>query len=76
MGHHGSRTSTSAEFVEAVSPDYALISAGARNRYGHPHPEVLARLEDAGARVLRTDRQGTVWVTGKKDGTVSASAAR
>lgn len=76
VGHHGSRTSTSAEFVEAVSPDYALISAGARNRYGHPHPQVLARLEDAGARVLRTDCQGTVWVTGKKDGTVSASDAR
>ena len=76
VGHHGSRTSTSAEFVEAVSPDYALISAGARNRYGHPHPQVLARLEDAGARVLRTDRQGTVSVTGKKDGTVSASNAR
>lgn len=76
VGHHGSRTSTSAEFVEAVSPDYALISAGARNRYGHPHPQVLDRLEDAGARVLRTDCQGTVSVTGKKDGTVSAPNAR
>lgn len=72
VGHHGSRTSTSAEFVEVVSPDYALISAGARNRYGHPHPQVLARLEQAGARVLRTDRHGTVSVTGKKDGAVSA----
>ena len=75
VGHHGSRTSTSAAFVQAVSPDYALVSAGARNRYGHPHPEVLTRLEGAGACVLRTDRQGTVSVAGKKNGAVSASAA-
>lgn len=75
VGHHGSRTSTSSAFVQAVSPDYALISAGARNRYGHPHPQVLARLERAGAQVLRTDRQGTVSVAAKKDGSASASVS-
>lgn len=71
VGHHGSRTSTSEAFVDAVSPEYALVSAGARNRYGHPHPVVLSRLERAGTRVLRTDRQGTLSVTGRKDGTVT-----
>jgi len=70
VGHHGSRTSTAAEFVQAVSPEYALISVGARNRYGHPDPVVLDRLERAGVRILRTDRDGTVGVVARRDGTV------
>ncbi|MDE2804565.1 MAG: DNA internalization-related competence protein ComEC/Rec2 [Gemmatimonadota bacterium] len=70
VGHHGSRTSTSTEFVRAVSPEYALISVGARNRYGHPDPVVLGRLERAGVRVFRTDRDGTVGVVARRDGTV------
>jgi len=71
VGHHGSRTSTSAEFVEAVSPEYALIPVGARNRYGHPDPVVLERLERAGVRILRTDRDGTVGIVARRDGTVT-----
>ncbi len=70
VGHHGSRTSTAAEFVQAVLPEYALISVGARNRYGHPDPVVLERLERAGVRVLRTDRDGTVGIVARRDGTV------
>ena len=76
VGHHGSSTSTSEEFVDAVSPRYALVSAGARNRYGHPNPEVLARLGRAGTRILRTDRQGTVSVVGRIDGSATARAGR
>ncbi len=60
VAHHGSRTSSSAAFLAAVSPRYAVIFAGARNPYGHPHPEVLARLQRAGARVFVTARDGTL----------------
>ncbi len=69
VGHHGSRTSTSAGWLSAVRPVAAVISAGAANRYGHPHPEVLARLEDAGvAEVWRTDRSGTICLQVSRDG--------
>jgi competence protein ComEC len=59
-GHHGSHTSTSAAFLDAVDPELVVVSTGARNRYGHPHPEVLRRLEARGVAVARTDREGTV----------------
>ncbi len=58
--HHGSRTSTGGALLEAVGPRLAWISAGAGNRYGHPHPRVLERLAARGVRVLRTDRDGLV----------------
>ncbi|HEY5635352.1 MAG TPA: DNA internalization-related competence protein ComEC/Rec2 [Burkholderiales bacterium] len=58
--HHGSRTSSTAAFVEAVRPDWAVVPVGHGNRFGHPAPEVVARWMDAGARVLRTDRHGAV----------------
>ncbi len=57
-GHHGSKTSTSEEFLRATTPEAAVISAGRRNRYGHPHPEVLERLVRFGIRVHRTDQDG------------------
>jgi competence protein ComEC len=59
-GHHGSRTSTSLPFVAAVSPKYAVISAGKDNRYGHPHKEVLDNLERYGVQILRTDQDGRI----------------
>lgn len=59
-GHHGSRTSSTAEFVAATRPRVALVSVGARNDYGHPYREVLDRLTAAGAAVLRTDLAGTI----------------
>lgn len=59
-GHHGSRSSTSSEFIEAVQPEYAVISAGVNNRYGHPHQEVLDTLAAAGVHVYRTDKHGSI----------------
>lgn len=59
-GHHGSSTSTTAAFLKAAGPSYAVISCGAGNDYGHPHKEVLDRLEKAGIAVYRTDLQGTI----------------
>jgi beta-lactamase superfamily II metal-dependent hydrolase len=63
VGHHGSRTSTNEPFLDAVSPQIAVISAGEGNRYGHPHQEVLDRLNRAGVQVYRTDLNGTVTIT-------------
>ena len=61
--HHGSRTSSSATFIDAVRPSAAVISVGAGNPYRHPHPDVVARYLAAGAHVYRTDRDGAVIVT-------------
>jgi len=58
--HHGSRTSSTASFVDALKPSVAVIQVGFGNHFGHPHPEVLARLREVGARVFRTDRHGAV----------------
>ena len=63
VGHHGSRTSTTPSFLAAVAPHEAIVSAGSRNRFGHPAPTTLAALESAGARVWRTDRDGSIVVT-------------
>src|SRR5437899_1957326 len=60
VAHHGSRSSTTIEFLRAVRPTVAAISVGERNSYGHPDPAVLARLAEAGARISRTDRDGAV----------------
>jgi competence protein ComEC len=60
VAHHGSATATSAELLSALRPRVAVISVGADNDYGHPAPSTLARLEAVGARVLRTDLDGTV----------------
>lgn len=58
--HHGSRSSSSPEFVQAVAAKTVVIPVGWRNRYGHPHPEVLARYRASGAQILRSDRDGAV----------------
>lgn len=59
-GHHGSRTSTSRRFLQAIEPRYALISRGKHNSYGHPHPQVLANLQDAEAAIYDTARDKAV----------------
>ena len=58
--HHGSRFGTGKKLLEALTPEYLVISVGQRNSYGHPSPEVLERAEKQGARVFRTDRDGAV----------------
>lgn len=60
VSHHGSRTGTTEEFLKAVAPKYAVISAGEGNSYGHPHAEVLNRLRSGGIETFRTDEQGTI----------------
>ena len=63
VGHHGSSSSTSKRFLEEVDPTYAVISAGANNRYGHPHYEVLDALENDDIRIYRTDGDGDITFT-------------
>jgi competence protein ComEC len=63
VGHHGSSTSSSDAFLDAVRPDLAVISVGAANMYGHPSNDVLHALSRVGAEVLRTDEAGTVIVS-------------
>ncbi len=65
--HHGSRTSSSAPFLDAVQPRYAIFSLGQRNRYQFPHPDVVARYQARGAMWLRTDEAGAI--TLRTDGT-------
>lgn len=60
VGHHGSNTSTGYRFLNEVAPDYAVISVGKDNSYGHPHEEPLSRLNQAGVTIFRTDELGTV----------------
>lgn len=59
-GHHGSRTSSSKDFIKAIAPDYAVISCGEGNSYGHPHAETLNTLRTNGVKVYRTDEQGSI----------------
>ncbi|MCG2690138.1 MBL fold metallo-hydrolase [Candidatus Parcubacteria bacterium] len=60
VAHHGSKTSSSAGFIETVSPTIAVISCGKNNPYNHPHPEVLKTLDNFAIKVLRTDIQGDI----------------
>jgi len=80
LGHHGSNTSTDPGFLQAVNPEIAIYSAGTGNSYGHPHPEVVSRVQDAGITLYGTDVHGTILVTTdgsdytiatKEDGTIS-----
>ena len=61
--HHGSRTSSSPEFLAAVAPLWAIVPVGYRSRFGHPSAEVMERYRSAGVQMFRTDRDGAVTVT-------------
>lgn len=67
VGHHGSKTSSSERFLDAIQPEAAVISAGEGNRYGHPHAEVLKSLRNRKVKVYRTDTQGAVIYTFKEE---------
>ena len=58
VGHHGSKTSSSREFINEVNPNYSIISVGKNNRYGHPNKEVLDNLKDT--KIYRTDKDGSI----------------
>lgn len=60
VGHHGSKTSSTVKFLQAVNPEYAVISVGRNNSFGHPHEEVIDRLLFQGSKVYRTDEQGAI----------------
>lgn len=67
LGHHGSKTSTSEKFLDTVSPEYAVVSAGLDNRYGHPHTSVMSRVFERDIQTFSTATEGTI--TFKSDGT-------
>ncbi|WP_096153553.1 MBL fold metallo-hydrolase [Bacillus sp. FJAT-45066] len=84
LGHHGSNTSTTSAFLQAVNPKVAIYSAGVGNNYGHPHDEVLTRVMDAGVDLYGTDIHGTIVITTngdtfdvqtKMDGTISPTSS-
>ncbi len=58
VGHHGSKTSSSKEFIDEINPKYSIISVGKNNRYGHPNKEVLNNLEQS--KIYRTDQDGSI----------------
>ncbi|WP_188208144.1 MBL fold metallo-hydrolase [Alkalibacillus aidingensis] len=83
LGHHGSSTSTSPDFLAAVNPEVAIYSAGANNSYGHPHEEVVERVQASGIDLYGTDVHGTIVVTTdgeayqvetRRDGTITPAA--
>jgi competence protein ComEC len=65
VGHHGSKTSSSKEFINEINPKYSIISVGKNNRYGHPTKEVLNNLDDS--KIYRTDKDGSVMFKINKD---------
>ena len=58
VGHHGSKTSSSKEFINDINPKYSIISVGKNNRYGHPNKEVLENLNNS--KIYRTDQDGSI----------------
>ena len=60
VGHHGSKTSTSKEFLNAISPTTVMIGVGANNTFEHPNEQVINRIKDIGARIYRTDKMGEI----------------
>ncbi|WP_400194689.1 ComEC/Rec2 family competence protein [Lysinibacillus telephonicus] len=66
-GHHGSKTSSSEQFVNQMKPVLTIFSAGENNRYGHPHEEVVSRFQSLGLRTFTTGKVGTIEVKVKGD---------
>ena len=65
VGHHGSKTSSSKEFIDEINPKYGIISVGKNNRYGHPNKEILNNLENS--KIYRTDQDGSIMFKIKND---------
>ena len=71
--HHGSRTSSTPDFVHAVSPRFAVFTVGHRNRFGHPREDVVARYRQKGSLLLRTDRLGALRVVLRDESAVTSA---
>jgi competence protein ComEC len=76
LGHHGSRTSTSAILLDSIRPELALVSAGRGNRFGHPHPGVLGRLRTRRIPWWSTARDGGVRIVARPDGSFESVPVR
>lgn len=76
VAHHGSWNGTTVEWVQTTRPEVAVISVGARNSYGHPSPRVIQQWQSVGARVYRTDVEGTVSIFANMDGTFATTTER
>lgn len=61
VGHHGSKNGTGEELLRQLRPKIAIVSAGKKNRYGHPHRETVRRLNDSGCSIYETSRSGMLW---------------
>lgn len=70
VGHHGSKTSSTQEFIEAVNSNIALIGVGKNNKFGHPNDNVIERLENLGSKVYRTDQIGEISIMVDNQGKV------
>lgn len=75
VSHHGSRFSSDSAFLKRVRPRLAVVSAGANNRYGHPHPDTLERLREVGTEILRTDFHGRVDISFDRAGRFACRSA-
>ena len=71
VGHHGSKTSSTKEFIEIVKPKISLIGVGKNNKFGHPNDEVIERLKSIGSKIYRTDEMGEIMITINNKGNVS-----
>ncbi|MGL5677205.1 MAG: ComEC/Rec2 family competence protein [Cellulosilyticaceae bacterium] len=74
VGHHGSHSSSSPSFMKALTPDYAVITVGSGNKYGHPHRETMSLLKDMQIPVYRTDENGTIIFTSTGNGFKTTSS--
>ena len=71
VGHHGSKTSTTQEFLNKVNPQIALIGVGENNKFGHPNDDVIKRLQEKGIKIFRTDLNGEINININKNGKVN-----
>lgn len=70
VAHHGSKTSSIQEFIEAVKPKISLIGVGENNKFGHPNDDVIARLQNIGSKIYRTDKMGEISIAVNSKGII------
>ena len=73
VGHHGSKTSSTNAFIQAVNPQIALIGVGKNNSFGHPNKEVIERIQKLGTKIYRTDEMGEIMIQVSKNGRKSVA---